>query len=119
MRAYLHRSTDGRLLQLPVNWYAEKGGYWWMAPGYDSPPYLQPAPTHDCIFCHNGYEATPASHARLGDEHVNSGELPEGVDCKRCHGLGQNHTQAASKPGAKPEDVRAAIVNPSKLPPES
>ena len=119
-RAYLHRSADGRLLQLPVTWYSEKGGYWWMAPGYDSPDHIfgQRAITYDCIFCHNGYEAIPASHARLGDEPVYSGELPEGVDCQRCHGPGQNHVQAAGKAGAKPEDVRAAIVNPSKLSPD-
>jgi predicted CXXCH cytochrome family protein len=118
-RAYLHRSTDGRLLQLPVTWYSEKGGYWWMAPGYDSPDHIygQRAITYDCIFCHNGYEAIPASHTRLGDEPVYSGKLPEGVDCQRCHGPGQNHISAASKP-SKPEDVRAAIVNPSKLPPD-
>jgi hypothetical protein len=87
-RAYLHRSADGRLLQLPVTWYSEKGGYWWMAPGYDSPDHIygQRAITYDCIFCHNGYEAIPASHARLGDEPLYSGELPEGVDCQRCHG---------------------------------
>jgi tetratricopeptide (TPR) repeat protein len=119
-RAYLHRSTDGRLLQLPVTWYSEKGGYWWMAPGYDSPDqiYGQRAITYDCIFCHNGYEAIPASHARLGDEPVYSGELPEGVDCQRCHGPGQNHIQAASKAGANLEAMRAAIVNPAKLAPD-
>jgi predicted CXXCH cytochrome family protein len=117
-RAYLHRSTDGRLLQLPVTWYSEKGGYWWMAPGYDSPDHIygQRAITYDCIFCHNGYEAIPATHTRLGDEPVYSGELPEGVDCQRCHGPGQNHVQAASKPDAKAETIRAAIVNPAKLP---
>jgi len=119
-RAYLHRSTDGRLLQLPVTWYSEKGGYWWMAPGYDSPGHIYGlrAVTYDCVFCHNGYGAIPASHTRLGDEPVFSGELPEGVDCQRCHGPGQNHIQAASKAGAKAEDARAAIVNPSKLPPD-
>jgi tetratricopeptide (TPR) repeat protein len=117
-RAYLHRSTDGRLLQLPVTWYSEKGGHWWMAPGYDSPDqiYGQRAITYDCIFCHNSYEAIPASHSRLGDEPVYSGDLPEGVDCQRCHGPGQNHIQAASKPGAKTGDIRAVIVNPSRLP---
>jgi tetratricopeptide (TPR) repeat protein len=120
-RAYLHRSTDGRLLQLPVTWYSEKGGYWWMAPGYDAPDHIygQRAITYDCIFCHNGYEAIPASHTRLGDEPVYVGDLPEGVDCQRCHGPGQNHIQAASKPGpVNLEAVRAAIVNPSKLTPD-
>jgi predicted CXXCH cytochrome family protein len=119
-RAYLHRATDGRLLQLPVTWYSEKGGYWGMAPGYDFPNHIygQRAASYDCLFCHNGYPAIPASHARLGDEPVYSGELPEGVDCQRCHGPGQNHIQAASKPGATPETIRAAIVNPAKLSPD-
>lgn len=119
-RAYLHRSADGRLLQLPVTWYSEKGGYWWMAPGYDTADqiYGQRAITYDCIFCHNGYEVIPATHTKLGDEPVYSGELPEGVDCQRCHGPGQNHVLAASKPGAKVEAISAAIVNPSKLAPD-
>ena len=119
-RAYLHRATDGRLLQLPVTWYSEKGGYWWMAPGYDSPDHIygQRALTYDCIFCHNGYETIPATHTRLGEEPVYTGELPEGVDCQRCHGPGRNHIQAAGKPGADPQDIRAAIVNPAKLSPE-
>jgi predicted CXXCH cytochrome family protein len=119
-RAYLHRSTEGRLLQLPVTWYSEKGGHWGMAPGYDFANHIygQRAASYDCLFCHNGYPAIPASHARLGDEPVYSGELPEGVDCQRCHGPGQKHIQAASKPGPKREDVRAAIVNPSKLSPD-
>jgi tetratricopeptide (TPR) repeat protein len=119
-RAYLHRPTDGRLLQLPVTWYSEKGGYWGMAPGYDFANHIygQRAASYDCLFCHNGYPAIPASHARLGDEPVYSGELPEGIDCQRCHGPGQNHIAAASKPGATPESIRAAIVNPSKLSPD-
>jgi len=119
-RAYLHRSADGRLLQLPVTWYSEKGGYWGMAPGYDSPDHtygLRPI-TYDCIFCHNGYESIPSTHTRLGAEPVYAGTLPEGVDCQRCHGPGQKHVQAAGKPGAKPADLRASIVNPSRLDPD-
>jgi predicted CXXCH cytochrome family protein len=119
-RAYLHRSPDGRLLQLPVTWYSEKGGYWWMAPGYDSAEHtyaLRPI-TYDCIFCHNGYETIPASHQRLGDEPVYAGNLPEGVDCQRCHGPGQNHIRLAGTPGAQAAEIRAAIVNPARLDPD-
>jgi tetratricopeptide (TPR) repeat protein len=119
-RAYLHRSADGRLLQLPVTWYSDKGGYWGMAPGYDSPDHtyaLRPI-TYDCIFCHNGYESIPASHTRLGAEPVYVGTPPEGVDCQRCHGPGQKHVAAAGKPNAKPADIRGAIVNPSRLDPD-
>ena len=35
MRTYVHRERDGTLLELPLAWYAEKGGYWAMNPGYD------------------------------------------------------------------------------------
>src|SRR2546426_1091999 len=36
-RSYVSRTPQGRLLALPVSWYADKGGYWEMAPGYDRP----------------------------------------------------------------------------------
>ena len=41
--------------------------------------------------------------------------MPEGIDCQRCHGPGQHHVDVASKPGAKPAAIRAAIVNPARL----
>ena len=118
-RAYLHRSTDGRLLQLPVTWYSEKGGYWWMAPGYDQPGHIyeQRTITYDCIFCHNAYESIPTTHTRLGDEPVYApGDLPEGVECQRCHGPGEKHVQTASKPDTTKEEICRTIVNPAKLP---
>jgi hypothetical protein len=34
-RTYLHRTVQGQLIELPVSWYSEKGGYWAMSPGYD------------------------------------------------------------------------------------
>ena len=37
VRTYLHRTGAGGLLELPLAWYAEKGGYWAMNPGYDKP----------------------------------------------------------------------------------
>lgn len=119
-RAYLHRTADGALAQLPVAWYSEKGGYWWMAPGYDqaSQPYAQRIISYDCIFCHNSYENVPAAHRRLGDTAVFTGELPEGIDCQRCHGPGKRHVQLAGTPGTKVEEIRAAIVNPKRLEPE-
>src|SRR5207302_1950087 len=27
-RTYLHRDASGALIQLPLGWYSEKGGYW-------------------------------------------------------------------------------------------
>ena len=117
MRTYAHRNTDGTLLQLPLAWYAEKGGYWAMNPGFDTAeyPYSLRRIAYDCMFCHNAYPQTPAGHDRLGDLPVYSGEMPQGIDCQRCHGPGQRHVDLVSKPGAKLEDVRAAIVNPARL----
>ena len=47
--------------------------------------------------------------------------LPEGIDCQRCHGPGQRHVALASE-GAQTEQsreqIRAAIVNPKRLPPD-
>ncbi len=69
MRTYTHRNADGTLLQLPLAWYAEKGGYWAMNPGFDTPdyPYALRRIAYDCMFCHNAYPTPPAGHARLGD----------------------------------------------------
>ncbi|HEY3743990.1 MAG TPA: tetratricopeptide repeat protein [Bryobacteraceae bacterium] len=117
MRTYVHRNADGTLVELPLAWYAEKGGYWAMNPGYDAPdyPYARRQIAYDCMFCHNAYPQTPGGHDRLGDRPVYSGKMPEGIDCQRCHGPGQKHIDVASTPDAKPADIRAAIVNPRKL----
>jgi predicted CXXCH cytochrome family protein len=117
MRTYVHRNADGTLLELPLAWYAEKGGYWAMNPGYDAPdyPYARREIAYDCIFCHNAYPNTPPGHDRLGDRPVYSGKLPEGIDCQRCHGPGRRHIEVASTPDSKPAAIRAAIVNPARL----
>jgi Flp pilus assembly protein TadD len=117
MRTYVHRNADGTLLELPLAWYAEKGGYWAMNPGYDAPdyPYARRQIAYDCMFCHNAYPKTPAGHDRLGDRPVYSAKMPEGIDCQRCHGPGQRHVDIASTAGAKPAAIRAAVVNPGRL----
>jgi tetratricopeptide (TPR) repeat protein len=119
VRTYLHRTTRGTLVELPLAWYVEKGGHWGMNPGYDADHW----PSHrkigyDCMFCHNAYPAIPAGHDDSGSEPVFAGALPEGVDCQRCHGPGQNHVTAAEAKGARIEDVRKAILNPARLPPD-
>ena len=64
-----------RCSNLPLAWYAEKGGYWAMNPGYDAPdyPYARRQIAYDCMFCHNAYPKTPPGHDRLGDRPVYSG----------------------------------------------
>ncbi len=117
-RAYLTRTTRNTLIELPLAWYSEKGGYWAMNPGYDRPDNdgFRRAITYDCMFCHNGYPEIPAGNEKPFAEPVYSGSLPEGIDCQRCHGPGAKHVQLARTAGAKPQAVRASIVNPSRLP---
>jgi tetratricopeptide (TPR) repeat protein len=90
-RAFLHRRPDQTLIELPLAWYAEKGGSWAMNPGYDRPDHegLSRTISDECMFCHNGYPAGK--------------NLLNGIDCQRCHGPGGQHLRGG------------AIVNPAKL----
>ncbi len=112
-RTFLHRSADGQLLQLPVSWYAERGGYWAMSPGYDGPAHLDFRRVIDagCMSCHNGYPRAPVPDADSAPKFGDS--LPEGIDCQRCHGPGQAHVEAV-KTGAL-DAARLAIVNPARF----
>jgi tetratricopeptide (TPR) repeat protein len=119
VRTYLHRTERGTLVELPLAWYAEKGGYWAMNPGYDTDKW--PARRkigYDCMFCHNAYPSIPAGHEDAGSEPVFSGILPQGIDCQRCHGPGGDHVRVAQTNGAKPERIANSIVNPARLPAE-
>jgi predicted CXXCH cytochrome family protein len=118
-RTYLHLTDKNTLQQLPLGWYAENGGTWAMNPGYDRPDYagsVRPI-YYECMFCHNGYPKIPSGQDRDVSQTTYLPPLPEGIDCQRCHGPGQNHVDRASD-GAALDVVRAAIVNPGKLNPE-
>ncbi len=116
-RTYLHRTAADTLIELPLGWYAEKGGYWAMNPGYDRPDHdgFRRPITYDCMFCHNAYPKIPARNAKTRAESVYSGALPEGIDCERCHGAGARHVELAVRAGVAPDLVRRAIVNPARL----
>jgi tetratricopeptide (TPR) repeat protein len=114
-RAFLHWTRHHTLVLLPLGWYAEKGGYWAMNPGYDRPDHqaLNRAVTYDCMFCHNAYPQVPVESLDPRAAPVFS-RVPEGIDCQRCHGNGSEHARLARQ-GAKLDEVRAAVVNPSRL----
>jgi predicted CXXCH cytochrome family protein len=116
VRAFLHRTSRNTLVELPLAWYAEKGGSWAMNPGYDRPdhPGFTRAVTYGCMFCHNGIPEIAAERSRPAAEPVFPERLPEGIDCQRCHGPGGKHVESAGA-GASLEDVRKAIVNPARL----
>ncbi len=116
-RAYLHRTERNTLVELPLAWYAEKGGYWGMNPGYDRANHdgFRRPITYDCMFCHNAYPQIPAGHEKPFSEAVYEQPLPEGIDCARCHGPGGKHMQLAKTAGTSAEQLRRSIVNPARL----
>lgn len=123
VRTYLHRTSRNVLVELPLAWYAENGGAWGMNPGYDRPDHqaARRRISYDCMFCHNAYPQIPAGSKQPSSEPVFSGDLPEGIDCQRCHGPGKAHVDAATRQGfASPqgprtEPLRRLIVNPARL----
>jgi predicted CXXCH cytochrome family protein len=116
VRTYLTRTERGALIELPLAWYSENGGTWAMNPGHDRDYALPPrAVAYECMFCHNSYPEIPLGHEEPGSEPLYTGELPQGIDCQRCHGSGADHVRMAQTAGAKVEDIRKAIVNPARL----
>jgi predicted CXXCH cytochrome family protein len=109
-RSYLHRTQSDMLIELPLGWYPDKGGEWGMVPGSDTQhPQTRRFVSYKCMFCHNGYPNIPAANQAPGSDPVFLGDLPEGIDCQRCHGPGGEHVRTGG---------RASIVNPAKLNPE-
>ena len=114
-RAYLHRTTRGTLIELPLGWYTERGGYWGMSPGFDSRhPQTRRLVSYGCVFCHDSYPQVPSGSDVPDADPVFTGDLPEGIDCQRCHGPGGQHIQAAQA-GAEFSDISSKIVNPARL----
>jgi tetratricopeptide (TPR) repeat protein len=113
-RTYLQRTPRGQLIELPLAWYSEKGGFWAMNPGYDSPDHMdfRRKIGKECFYCHNAYAG---SESGAGDpELVLNGAIPEGIDCQRCHGPGAAHVRSAQGKNAAAV-IRSAIVNPARL----
>ena len=114
---YLHRTQQGKLMELPVSWYAETRS-WGMSPGYDraNQQDFRSTVAPECLFCHNGYpQLDKASEPYDADHRVFPAKLPEGIDCQRCHGPGRAHVTAASSHGSTIEQIHSSIVNPAKL----
>ena len=124
-RTYLYRNAEGNLVEMPVSWYSEKGGYWAMSPGYDRANQADFRRTivNECFSCHNAYPQTQAPQtAPAGQSQpshfkdpVFGDEVPQGIDCQRCHGPGRAHIEAAGSGKATREKIRSLIVNPARL----
>lgn len=117
-RTYLHRTRQGKLVELPVSWYVERSGYWNMSPGFDraDQPDMHGTIGAECMFCHNAYLQPNEIPQKKREDTVFPAVLPEGIDCQRCHGPGAAHVEAATQGKASVEEIRSRIVNPAKLP---
>jgi predicted CXXCH cytochrome family protein len=89
-RTYLSRTPSNTLIELPLAWYAEKGGYWAMNPGYDSADHqgFRRRIGADCMFCHNAYPKL--------SQNQSAQDVPTGIDCERCHGPADKHPRHLS-----------------------
>lgn len=116
-RVYLYRTPGGELFQLPVAWYTQERA-WGMAPGYDRADNdgITRAVRRECLFCHNAYPDFPEGSDAHWMPQRFPAAMPEGTGCQRCHGPGGQHVNAAMG-GESDAAVRAAIVNPARLPP--
>ena len=118
-KTYLHLTSRNALEVLPLSWYSEKGGYWDMSPGTISRTsgLGSPRALRVHVLPQRLSEVPPAARDVQPTRNDLSRPLPQGIDCQRCHGPGQRHVDLASA-GAKPEQIRAAIVNPKRLDPD-
>jgi len=90
---YIHRTPQGRLLELPLSYYPKLAGYA-MSPGYDRPDHLdfRREISDGCLFCHS------------------ASREPASIDCERCHGDARQHL---ARPGT------GSILNPARLAPKA
>ena len=90
-QSFLSRNREGKFVELPLTWYAAKGGYWEMSPGYDRADHedFRRVVPDECLFCHGSYT-----------------QPLQAIDCQRCHGPGRAHAESSG---------RESIVNPKKL----
>src|ERR1700722_14669186 len=117
VRSYLSRTAQGTLVELPVSWYTENGGYWAMSPGYDraNQEDFRRTVISECMSCHTSYPRLEQASNLTTSEPLFGDRIPEGIDCQRCHGPGRAHIDAAGSGHPRLESIRAAIVNPAKL----
>ncbi|MRU15078.1 tetratricopeptide repeat protein [Roseovarius sp. A21] len=118
-RIYLYQTPDGAMFQLPVSWYTQDG-VWAMAPGYEFPDHkgVLRAISNRCMTCHNSYPAYPEDAGFAGQPQLFPQDMPEGINCQRCHGPGADHVERAYGGADSLEELQAAITNPGKLPRE-
>ncbi|BDX07599.1 cytochrome c3 family protein [Planctobacterium marinum] len=113
----LFRTANDEIYMLPINWYTE-GRFWEMAPGFESSKHfgLSRQILRECMFCHNAYPFSEMEQDSFVHRDTFPKQLPQGIDCQRCHGPGENHLEAVFGKAKNLSEIRNSIVNPAKLP---
>ncbi|MBC7383209.1 MAG: tetratricopeptide repeat protein [Bacteroidia bacterium] len=106
-------NTNGFLYQLPLTWYAQQRK-WDLPPGFENGRNVRfnRAIGFECMSCHN---AMP----EIAEGSVNKfTNIPDGIDCERCHGPGELHLKEklAGHIIDTSTQIDYTIVNPRKLP---
>jgi hypothetical protein len=106
-------NTNGYLHQMPMTYYTQKG-QWDLPPGFENGfnSRFSRKIGLECMSCHNAYP-----DMIMGSENKYN-DIPNGINCERCHGPGSVHVQqkTSGKLVYINEEIDYSIVNPAKLP---
>lgn len=106
------QSVNGYLNQMPMTFYTQKKK-WDLPPGFEdghNSRFMRKIGL-ECMSCHNNYPEFV-----LGSENKFT-EVPEGINCERCHGPGSVHVEQRQT-GSRIDTskyIDYSIVNPAKL----
>jgi len=106
-------NTNGYLHQMPMTFYTQKGT-WDLPPGFENGMNTRFSRKIglECMSCHN---ALPGFVEGSENKYT---DVPEGINCERCHGPGSAHV-ALKQQGIRVDTTKQidySIVNPAKLP---
>ncbi len=106
-------NVNGYIYQLPLTWYAQLQK-WDLPPGFENGSNSRFSRTieFECMSCHNAF---PSVTDFTANKFVN---IPNGIDCERCHGPGEAHLKdkIAGNLVDTAHEIDYTIVNPKKLP---
>jgi len=106
-------NVNGYLNQAPVTFYTQRA-QWDLPPGFENGnnSRFSRKIELECISCHNAY---PQMVDGSENKYVS---VPNGIDCERCHGPGEQHVKEkmAGKTVDVTKEIDYTIVNPAKLP---
>lgn len=106
-------NINGFVYQLPLTWYTQEKK-WDLPPGFENGNNSRFSRTveFECMSCHNAF---PSVTDFTANKFTN---IPNGIDCERCHGPGEVHLKEklAGNLVDTAHEIDYTIVNPKKLP---